>query len=74
MWQSILLLAMLFSAMSQSLGIGSNPGGGPHHGSMKYSDNPQGPDTFTDFVTLVCQEAQSTQNQVLSLCNRFICL
>ncbi|XP_025111030.1 nuclear factor 1 A-type-like isoform X2 [Pomacea canaliculata] len=39
-------------AMSQSLGIGSNPGGGPHHGSMKYSDNPQGPDTFTDFVTL----------------------
>ncbi|XP_025111035.1 nuclear factor 1 A-type-like isoform X7 [Pomacea canaliculata] len=38
--------------MSQSLGIGSNPGGGPHHGSMKYSDNPQGPDTFTDFVTL----------------------
>ncbi|XP_025111034.1 nuclear factor 1 X-type-like isoform X6 [Pomacea canaliculata] len=49
--------------MSQSLGIGSNPGGGPHHGSMKYSDNPQGPDTFTDFVTLVCQEAQSTQNQ-----------
>jgi hypothetical protein len=32
-------------------------GGGPHSPS-KYHEN--GHDTFSDFVTLVCQEAQST--------------
>ncbi|CAG7785225.1 unnamed protein product [Allacma fusca] len=35
-----------------------------HHGSpAKYHEN--GHDTFSDFVTLVCQEAQSTGGQVL---------
>lgn len=34
-----------------------------HHGSpAKYHEN--GHDTFSDFVTLVCQEAQSTGSQV----------
>ena len=54
--------------MAQSLGMGSGQTSGLHHTSMKYSDQPQGPDTFTDFVTLVCQEAQSSQNQVHTLC------
>lgn len=36
-----------------------------HHGSpAKYHEN--GHDTFSDFVTLVCQEAQSTGSQVRS--------
>ena len=56
------------SGMAQSLGMGSGQTSGLHHASMKYSDQPQGPDTFTDFVTLVCQEAQSSQNQVHTLC------
>ena len=56
------------SGMAQSLGMGSGQTSGLHHTSMKYSDQPQGPDTFTDFVTLVCQEAQSSQNQVHTLC------
>lgn len=48
--------------MGQPLGMGGQ-GSGHHGGAMKYETNPQGPDTFTDFVTLVCQEAQSSQNQ-----------
>ena len=37
------------------------------HGPMKY-ETLQNNDTFTDFVTLVCQEAQNSQNHV-SLCS-----
>jgi nuclear factor I len=40
---------------------GSNGGGnGGPHSPGKYQEN--GHDTFSDFVTLVCQEAQNTQN------------
>lgn len=43
---------------------GVNHGGGAHSPG-KYQEN--GHDTFSDFVTLVCQEAQNTQNaQVLT--------
>ncbi|KAI9556303.1 putative nuclear factor 1 X-type isoform X3 [Daphnia sinensis] len=38
---------------------GGNGNGGPHSPG-KYQEN--GHDTFSDFVTLVCQEAQNTQN------------
>ena len=38
---------------------GVNHGGGAHSPG-KYQEN--GHDTFSDFVTLVCQEAQNTQN------------
>ena len=62
------LCCFVCSGMAQSLGMGSGQTSGLHHASMKYSDQPQGPDTFTDFVTLVCQEAQSSQNQVHTLC------
>ena len=35
---------------------------GEQHSPGKYQEN--GHDTFSDFVTLVCQEAQNTQPQV----------
>lgn len=45
-----------------SAGSGAGPNGGPGPGGSpaKYQEN--GHDTFSDFVTLVCQEAQNTQN------------
>ncbi|XP_041356700.1 nuclear factor 1 X-type-like isoform X2 [Gigantopelta aegis] len=46
--------------MVMNTGQGHGGNGGP--GAMKYSDN-HGNDTFSDFVTLVCQEAQNTHNQ-----------
>lgn len=48
--------------MQQSMGIGSSHSGQNSSG-MKYQDQPGG-DTFSDFVSLVCQEAQNSQNQV----------
>jgi len=39
-----------------------------HHGALKYGDTQPPQDSFSDFVTLVCQEAQSSQNQVHTLC------
>lgn len=49
----------------QSHGGGSSGNGGGHSPG-KYQEN--GHDTFSDFVTLVCQEAQNTQNsQVMTL-------
>ncbi|OWF34916.1 nuclear factor 1 X-type-like isoform X2 [Mizuhopecten yessoensis] len=44
----------------QQMGM-SGPGPGPHP-SMKYQEHPGG-DTFSDFVSLVCQEAQNSQGQ-----------
>ena len=45
------------------MNTGQGHGGNGGQGAMKYSDN-HGNDTFSDFVTLVCQEAQNTHNQV----------
>jgi len=45
-------------AAEQSVGVGHGGHGG--HSPGKYQEN--GHDTFSDFVTLVCQEAQNTQN------------
>lgn len=44
---------------TQHGGHGGSGNGGPHSPG-KYQEN--GHDTFSDFVTLVCQEAQNTQN------------
>ncbi|KAK7099735.1 nuclear factor 1 C-type-like isoform X3 [Littorina saxatilis] len=49
--------------MGQSLGMGGGQTSGMHHAAMKYGDQHPPPDTFSDFVTLVCHEAQSSQNQ-----------
>ena len=50
---------------------GVNHGGGAHSPG-KYQEN--GHDTFSDFVTLVCQEAQNTQNaQVISSWLKLTC-
>lgn len=49
------------NGMQQSMGIGSSHSGQNSSG-MKYQDQPGG-DTFSDFVSLVCQEAQNSQNQ-----------
>lgn len=42
----------------------SSHGGGGHHSSghidAKYSDNVNGHDTLTDFVTFVCQETDNS--------------
>jgi nuclear factor I len=44
---------------------GGNGGSGGPHSPGKYQEN--GHDTFSDFVTLVCQEAQNTQNAQVNL-------
>lgn len=41
-------------------GGGNGGSGNGSHSPGKYQEN--GHDTFSDFVTLVCQEAQNTQN------------
>lgn len=56
--------------MQQSMGIGSSHSGQNSSG-MKYQDQPGG-DTFSDFVSLVCQEAQNSQNQVRMFSLQFL--
>ncbi|XP_076462629.1 uncharacterized protein LOC143294983 isoform X4 [Babylonia areolata] len=48
--------------MAQSLGLGGSTGADLHHTTLKYTEHGQGHEAF-DFVTLVCQDAQSSQNQ-----------
>ena len=50
------------SGSGSSNGGGSGGSSGGSHSPGKYQEN--GHDTFSDFVTLVCQEAQNTQNSV----------
>ncbi|KAK3091094.1 hypothetical protein FSP39_017063 [Pinctada imbricata] len=54
------------SGLQQSMGMpsgsGQGPGPGQHPVTMKYQEHPGG-DTFSDFVSLVCQEAQNSQGQ-----------
>ncbi|XP_076462627.1 nuclear factor 1 A-type-like isoform X2 [Babylonia areolata] len=50
------------SGMAQSLGLGGSTGADLHHTTLKYTEHGQGHEAF-DFVTLVCQDAQSSQNQ-----------
>ncbi|GAB1607090.1 hypothetical protein Ahia01_000991800, partial [Argonauta hians] len=49
------------NGLQQSMGMGATHAG-QNASSMKYQDQPGG-DTFSDFVSLVCQEAQNSQNQ-----------
>lgn len=43
--------------------LSSGAGPPPHSANMKFQEN-AGADTFSDFVSLVCQEAQNSQGQV----------
>ncbi|KAL8577784.1 hypothetical protein ACOMHN_001653 [Nucella lapillus] len=52
----------LFRGMAQSLGLVGSSTADLHHGALKYSEHGHGQEAF-DFVTLVCQDAQSSQSQ-----------
>ncbi|XP_061175524.1 nuclear factor 1 X-type-like isoform X2 [Saccostrea echinata] len=51
--------------LQQSLVLPSGAAPGPSHHAMKYQEHPGG-DTFSDFVSLVCQEAQNSHSQASS--------
>ena len=48
--------------MQQQMILSSGAGPPPHSTNMKFQEN-AGADTFSDFVSLVCQEAQNSQGQ-----------
>ncbi|XP_071146142.1 nuclear factor 1 X-type-like isoform X3 [Mytilus edulis] len=48
--------------MQQQMILSSGAGPPPHSANMKFQEN-AGADTFSDFVSLVCQEAQNSQGQ-----------
>lgn len=52
-----------FTGMQQQMILSSGAGPPPHSANMKFQEN-AGADTFSDFVSLVCQEAQNSQGQV----------
>lgn len=51
--------------LQQPLVLPSGAAPGPSHHAMKYQEHPGG-DTFSDFVSLVCQEAQNSHSQASS--------
>lgn len=51
--------------LQPSLVLPSGAAPGPSHHTMKYQEHPGG-DTFSDFVSLVCQEAQNSHSQASS--------
>ncbi|XP_056018500.1 nuclear factor 1 X-type-like isoform X7 [Ostrea edulis] len=48
--------------LQQPLVLSAGAAPGPSHHAMKYQEHPGG-DTFSDFVSLVCQEAQNSHSQ-----------
>ena len=58
----------IFTGMQQQMILSSGAGPPPHSTNMKFQEN-AGADTFSDFVSLVCQEAQNSQGQVNILFN-----
>jgi hypothetical protein len=54
--------------MQQQMILSSGAGPPSHSTNMKFQEN-AGADTFSDFVSLVCQEAQNSQGQVNILFN-----
>lgn len=54
----------IFSGLQQPLVLSAGAAPGPSHHAMKYQEHPGG-DTFSDFVSLVCQEAQNSHSQVM---------
>lgn len=53
------------AGLQQPLVLPSGAAPGPSHHAMKYQEHPGG-DTFSDFVSLVCQEAQNSHSQASS--------
>lgn len=59
--KQVCYLRCVFSGLQQPLVLPSGQPGAHH--VMKYQEHPGG-DTFSDFVSLVCQEAQNSHSQV----------
>lgn len=63
LWSLYVISPAVFSGLQQPLVLPSGAAPGPSHHAMKYQEHPGG-DTFSDFVSLVCQEAQNSHSQV----------
>lgn len=65
--EDIILYILHIAGLQESMIMSSSQTGHVGHpNTMKYQEN-HGSDTFSDFVTLVCQEAQNSQTQVSNL-------